>query len=290
MELKAIPNAVTDISSEQLRELLESRSSVEYVIVDVRQPEEFKESHIPGAKLIPVGEFAERASELPRSANVVFYCTSGGERSQRAAQVALNDEGFAKVFRLVGGLAAWTDAKIPGLSSIKALDLGDEPTAVLRSAMNLEKGAERFYLALSQQLKGTVAGPLMVSLAGAEEGHAQEIYDMLIDLGAEPEQSFEDLYASLAGDLLESGETYEEVVQRALKDEELGPVALLELALGMEYRAQDLYSSLLRHQTKPELRAQLQDLVDQEKGHANQLLKGIGMLAEAFEDGVARGG
>ena len=62
----------------------------------------------------------------------------------------------------------------------------------------------------------------------------------------------------------------------------LGPVALLELALGMEFRAHDLYAALADRQESAKLRRQLQELVDQEKKHGNDLLKGIGMLAEAL--------
>ncbi|OGR12584.1 MAG: hypothetical protein A2341_15175 [Deltaproteobacteria bacterium RIFOXYB12_FULL_58_9] len=280
MELTSRPNEVTDITADQLRQYIDAHSQTEYLIVDVRQPEEFEKGHLPGAKLIPVGTIVERMAELSRHANLIFCCGNGGERSQRAADLAAKNAGF-KVFKLRGGLSAWHEDKVSGFANLKAIDLSGGIDKSLLSAMNLEKGAERFYEALYAELKNTVVGPLLNGLAGAEEGHAREIHDILTAMGAAPKEDFDDFYESLPGDLLESGETFDEVIQRA-KDDKLGPVALLELALGMEFRAHDLYAALADRQESAKLRRQLQELVDQEKKHGNDLLKGIGMLAEAL--------
>jgi rubrerythrin/rhodanese-related sulfurtransferase len=282
MELSPSADTVNEITTDELRSYLDSRSQVEYLVVDVRQPEEFEKSHIPGAKLIPVGELANRLGEIPRTANAIFYCSSGGERSQRASEQAVKN-GFSRVFKVSGGLDAWTDATISGRPSLKALDLSGGPETALRAAINLEKGAERFYERLSVAMKNTVVGPLLNNLAAAEEGHARELFDILCELGAPPAEEFDEFYESLPGDVLESGESYDAVIEYALDAAKNGPRTLLELALDMEYRAQDLYGALVEVLPKPELKAQLQELVDQEKAHANELLKGIGMAAEAFE-------
>ena len=87
-------------------------------IVDVREPEEFADGHIPGAVNIPLGRLEIEVSSHPavveraggarslRQRPVVLYCLSGG-RSARAA-AALRRLGFANPVSLAGGILAWT--------------------------------------------------------------------------------------------------------------------------------------------------------------------------------------
>ena len=46
-------------------------------VLDVRQPEEFREGHIAGAKLIPLGELKNSLSDLPKQREIVCVCASG---------------------------------------------------------------------------------------------------------------------------------------------------------------------------------------------------------------------
>jgi rhodanese-related sulfurtransferase len=80
------------------------------VLLDVRQPEEYREGHIEGAKLIPLGELAGRIQELPRTAEIICVCHSGN-RSSRATQL-LAGQGY-RVVNLSGGMIAWTRAGLP---------------------------------------------------------------------------------------------------------------------------------------------------------------------------------
>ena len=80
------------------------------LVLDVRQPEEFRQMHITGAKLIPLGELYKRMKELPQGRELVCVCASGS-RSSSAAK-ALAKEGFT-VFDMKGGMHAWRQAKLP---------------------------------------------------------------------------------------------------------------------------------------------------------------------------------
>ena len=87
-------------------------------IVDVREPEEFADGHIPGAVNIPLGRLEIEVDTHPavvaregearslRERPLVLYCLSGG-RSARAA-AALQRLGFANPVSLAGGILAWT--------------------------------------------------------------------------------------------------------------------------------------------------------------------------------------
>ena len=69
----------------------------DYLILDVREPDEFASGHIPGAVCIPHEQIAEQAEEVIPDKNTVIYvyCRSG-RRSKIAAQ-ALADAGYANV-------------------------------------------------------------------------------------------------------------------------------------------------------------------------------------------------
>jgi rhodanese-related sulfurtransferase len=79
-------------------------------LLDVRQPEEFREGHIAGAKLIPLGELRARMNELPKEREVVCVCASGSRSSSAARQLA--SAGF-NVLNMKGGMFVWQRAALP---------------------------------------------------------------------------------------------------------------------------------------------------------------------------------
>jgi len=80
-------------------------------ILDVRQPEEWNEFHVPDSTLIPLGELAARAAELPKDQEIVIVCRSGNRSAQ--ARDMLLDAGFTQVTSMAGGLNQWKAAGYP---------------------------------------------------------------------------------------------------------------------------------------------------------------------------------
>lgn len=80
------------------------------IVVDVRQPEEFRQFHIAGAKLIPLGELHKRMKDLPQGREIVCVCATGSRSSSAAKTLA--KEGYT-VFDMQGGMLAWRRAKLP---------------------------------------------------------------------------------------------------------------------------------------------------------------------------------
>ena len=76
------------------------------VAVDVREPDEYAVGHIPGAKLLPLGEINSRAAEvLPeKEAAWLVYCRTG-RRSAEAVQ-KLDALGYSNLYDL-GGILSW---------------------------------------------------------------------------------------------------------------------------------------------------------------------------------------
>jgi len=74
------------------------------VVIDVREPAEFAQGSVPGARNIPLGELASRLADVPRDATIACLCRSGA-RSGRA-QEFLSEHGYDAV-NLTGGMLAW---------------------------------------------------------------------------------------------------------------------------------------------------------------------------------------
>lgn len=81
------------------------------VFIDVRQPEEWDEGVIPGAKKIMLAELPDHLDTLAKDASYVMVCRSGG-RSGRASQM-MASSGFSQVTNFDGGMLAWYDAGHP---------------------------------------------------------------------------------------------------------------------------------------------------------------------------------
>jgi molybdopterin/thiamine biosynthesis adenylyltransferase/rhodanese-related sulfurtransferase len=85
-----------------------------FVLLDVREPHEYRIARIPGSKLIPLGEVATRTAELDPNADILIHCRSG-VRSAKAVGI-LKSAGFQKVRNVKGGILAWSekvDASVP---------------------------------------------------------------------------------------------------------------------------------------------------------------------------------
>lgn len=74
-------------------------------VLDVRQPEEWNEFHVPDSTLIPLAELASRVDELPKDQEIVIVCRSGN-RSAQGRDILL-DAGFTQVTSMAGGLTQW---------------------------------------------------------------------------------------------------------------------------------------------------------------------------------------
>jgi adenylyltransferase/sulfurtransferase len=79
----------------------------DFVLVDVREPEEFAICRIPGSKLVPLRTVAERLHELSSADDIVVHCRSG-VRSGQAVEF-MKQAGYRKVKNLVGGILRWSD-------------------------------------------------------------------------------------------------------------------------------------------------------------------------------------
>ena len=107
-DLVAEAQAVTEqVSVEEVREVVEVGGDVK--VVDVREPDEWEEGHIPGATHIPrVLLELQSAMLLPdKDARIVVHCARGGRGA--LATKTLQEMGYGNVANMEGGLDAWRE-------------------------------------------------------------------------------------------------------------------------------------------------------------------------------------
>ena len=86
-------------------------------LVDVREPNEYEIVSIPGATLIPKGEFLSGAAleRLPQDRRIVLHCKSGARSAEALA--VIKDAGFSDAVHVGGGVLAWISQIDPSLPS-----------------------------------------------------------------------------------------------------------------------------------------------------------------------------
>jgi rhodanese-related sulfurtransferase len=80
-------------------------------IIDVRNPDEYLDGHVPGAVLLPLPDLVERVDEVPDDGKPVYLICAVGGRSARAADY-LRGQGVDAI-NVAGGTVAWIEAGQP---------------------------------------------------------------------------------------------------------------------------------------------------------------------------------
>ncbi len=261
-----------NISSETFRQYQKDHGEQDYILVDVRQPDEYIQGHIPGSKLMPLDDLESHLSELPEDKDLFFYCRSGA-RSQAAAIISL-DSGIAlqKVHNLIGGMMDWDGLSLAALPRMAVFKADASMPDLMLTAMGLEKAALRFYESVFDSHAQASYAPILETLSRAEEAHARTIYTYWQRTRKNP-LPFKELFASLDGEILEGGEKLMEAIQRVASLAGKGCTALMEFALNIEIQAYDLYRNMANVLTDATAQDIFFSISQMEKKHMELLAK-----------------
>lgn len=86
------------------------KSSPKPFLLDVREPEEFRQAHIQGATLIPLGSLPSSLARIPKNREILVICASGS-RSVPATRTLIQAGFHATNVR--GGISGWMRAGFP---------------------------------------------------------------------------------------------------------------------------------------------------------------------------------
>ena len=83
------------------------------VVIDVRNPDEYRSGHVPGASLIPVNSVFQRSGELPKDKKILFVCAVGQRSALAAEMAAAAGLPADRLYNMDGGTDAWRKAGEP---------------------------------------------------------------------------------------------------------------------------------------------------------------------------------
>ena len=106
MIMKLFRKPFDSVTAAQAAELVDSGA----IMLDVREPYEWRAGHAPKARHIPLARLTERVKELPPGRPIVTVCRSGARSARAAAFLASQGR---QVSNLVGGMHAWVRADLP---------------------------------------------------------------------------------------------------------------------------------------------------------------------------------
>jgi len=105
---------IEDVNLEEAFALMEdNRSNQNFVIIDVRTPEEYANGHIEKAINLDFYSetFKDELDKLDRDKVYLIYCRSGN-RSGQALNI-MAELGFSEVYNMLGGMARWEEVGLP---------------------------------------------------------------------------------------------------------------------------------------------------------------------------------
>ncbi len=102
-------SSVKNLSASELNQMVKDGPGL--VLVDVREPWEYQQGHVPNTVHIPLGQLPAKWSKLDPQQPTVLICEHGS-RSQSAAAF-LERNGFTQLYNLRGGTEAWRRSGLP---------------------------------------------------------------------------------------------------------------------------------------------------------------------------------
>ncbi len=281
MKISCSMDEVKRIKPEKIKEDLERDETGQFILVDVRQPEEYRAGHIPGARLIPLGELEARHNELEKNKKIVTYCRSG-HRSMGAA-ILLCGLGFKDVHTMDGGILDWNYEILTGLpeGKFELITQKAEVEDVLKIALKFEKGSREFYVLAAGKVKSQKTIETFQWLAKMEEKHMERIYDRYEEIfGRGKLPAFDLLNQELSNELMEGGIEINEGLLKIEKKDFRDEMEALEISLEKEYLSYDFYKRVSGVLADAETEAFIHELAWEERKHINSLLIEIKKLVK----------
>lgn len=105
---------IKDITPKEAYDLIKkNKDNKDFIIIDVRTPEEYKEGHIKNAKLIDfnAGEFDKEVEKLDKGKKYLIYCRIANRSGEAATQMM--EKGFKEVYNMEGGIVQWEAEGFP---------------------------------------------------------------------------------------------------------------------------------------------------------------------------------
>lgn len=268
-KIKKFFNPVESLEADEAKKFIDDHEEGSYTLLDVRQPGEYEESHIPGAKLIPITKLSDSMDELDPEKPVLVYCAIGGRSRVAAQMLAAND--FKLVYNMKGGIKAWNGSTAEGPVELNlGLISGDEsPADIIILAYGMEAGLARFYDEMLKTNPDQDLNALLKQLSSMEAAHKNYLHG-LYKAAVDPTTSKDALEKLTDTKFMEGGFSVSDFI-RANQNYVHDPDSILNLSLMLETQALDLYLRFSFKIEEGKGRDILRKIADEEKSHLELL-------------------
>ncbi|HEV7918159.1 MAG TPA: molybdopterin-synthase adenylyltransferase MoeB [Solirubrobacterales bacterium] len=181
--LKSVKDRVLEVDPQEVADILETRPD-DAVIVDVREQNEWDESHVPGAHHVSRSFLEQRIGRVAPDPNerVILYCQSGN-RSALAAATLIDELGYENVESMAGGITSWKQRALPLETPFQYTDA--QRIRYSRHMLLPEVGAEGQQKLLESKVlllgAGGLGAPVALYLAAAGVGTLGIVDDDVVD-------------------------------------------------------------------------------------------------------------
>ena len=262
------------ITPEETRSLVEGDSFRDYQLLDVRQPKEYEQSHLPGAILIPLSELNDNLLSLDKDRPVIVYCRSG-VRSKAGCQT-LMQAGFTDCFNMTGGILKWSGVEAEGDQHLGLeLFIEGDFSSSFSMAYTMESNLKQFYILLAENSSTTEEKDMLNQMAKLEDGHMAKLLhkynrgqDTVIDSGDSQEN------------LLEGGINTDSM-REAIINQRGSAENVLHLGMKLEAQALDLYNRLAREHQGTDVALFFTEIAQEERTHLRQLSRQLDKILES---------
>jgi rhodanese-related sulfurtransferase/rubrerythrin len=266
---------VKSITPDEVRAIIKEKRTDEYCLIDVRQPVEYEQGHVPGAILIPLAELQFNLSKVKSDRMTVVYCRSGNR--SRSGVGILNGAGIEDVYNMEGGMNAYYGlvAAGPPEAGVFCFPENMSPEELISMAWYIEDGSLTFLDSIKEKARNQEVEHVLTDLTAHKIDHKKSLFKLYQNISGET--AGKDFPTNVLHNPPQNVMAGCVSVPEAVNwSKDKGLPEILELMIALEANTFDLYLKLGRQVESERARSIFMKLSEEESRH-------LGKLASIFE-------
>jgi len=261
---------VKSISPDEVRTIVKEKSTDQYCLLDVRQPGEYEQGHLPGARLIPLAELQSNLNKIQFDRTTIVYCRSGNR--SRSGVGILNGAGLEDVYNMEGGILAYNGlvAAGPPEAGIFCFPENMAPEQLIAMAWYIEDGSQRYFDAIKDVTKDQDIIKIFTNLTDHKIAHKKSLSQLFQKIsGQTAEDGFPTSILQRPPHKVMAGCVSVPEAVNWSKDK--GIADILDLLMALEANTFDLYLKLGRQVESDRARSVFIELSEEQTRHLEKL-------------------
>lgn len=270
MILGSLFKKVNSISPDEVRTIIKEKSAAQYHLLDVRQPSEYEQGHIPGAELIPLAELQSNFNRLHPDRITIVYCRSGNR--SRSGVGILNGEGLDDVYNMEGGILAYNGlvAAGPPETGVFCFSENMTPEQLIAMAWYIEDGSQQYIESVKNIAKDEEKNATFRSLIAHKIAHKESLSQLFQKIsGQATTEDFPTSVLQSPPHAVMAGCVSVSDAVNWSKNKNISDI--LDFLMALEANTFDLYLKLGRQVESDRARTVFMELSEEEARHLEQL-------------------